>query len=195
MKNMRCLFVTFIKETTLLTKIMRLGVAALVFAVGLDVWAARVEAYTYWMSNGGGCVPEDSAIANDLYWTVTGGMRVKFRPNKTGTIRLVCPITTPDITGANTLYLYYQDPDGFGTTYRVQASLRSVRFSDGAYGTLCTADSNSYYSMAMWSVTTCHLPSVLSPDTHAYWVEVLITASAAAKTVELNAVKLVYVEP
>jgi hypothetical protein len=168
MKNVSYLFVTCIKETVLFTKNIRLVVTTLLCAVGLGVGATYAQASMYWMSNGGGCVPEDSAIANDLYWTVTGGMRVKFRPSKTGTTRLVCPVTTPDITDANTLYLYYQDPDGVGTTYRVQASLRSVRFSDGAYSTLCTANSNSDDSTAMWSVATCHLPSVLSPDTHAY---------------------------
>lgn len=155
------------------------------------------DAQTFWSSNGGGCVPEDPAIRGNLYWTVTGGMRVKFQPGRNGTIKLVCPVVTPDLGYANTLELYYQDPDGYGTAYRVMATLRSVRLSDGAYSTVCTADSHSPDGGSptrMWSRQACGVRG-LDSDQFQYWVEVQISAANTVRTVEFNVVRLSYVEP
>ena len=65
-------------------KLLLSGITALVLML-----SATAHAQTYWSSNGGGCVPEDPSIQSNLYWTVTGGMRVKFQPGKSGTIKLV----------------------------------------------------------------------------------------------------------
>ena len=113
--------------------LMLSGIAALMLMLS----AAHAQAS--WSSNGGGCVPEDPSIQSNLYSTVTGGMRVKFQSGQSGTIKLVCPVTTPDLQDVNMLEMYYQDPDGYGNAYHVTAALRSVRLSDGAYSTVCTA--------------------------------------------------------
>jgi hypothetical protein len=158
--------------------------------------SATAHAQTYWSSNGGGCVPEDPSIQSNLYWTVTGGMRVKFQPGKSGTIKLVCPVTTSDLQGVNVFEMYYQDPDGYGTAYRVTAALRSVQFTDGAYSTVCTADSHSVGGSPTggWSRKTCNV-SALDGDRFQYWVEVQISAVDTVKTVEFNVARLTYVIP
>lgn len=167
--------------------------------VSMIVLAAPVHAAAVWNINGGGCVPEDPTVEENIHFTVTGGMRVKFRPGKTGTIKLVCPVTEafqgkvgPIGAGDNFLGLvvYYQDPDGPKEDYRVRAHLRSVRLRDGAYSTLCTADSNEEKSTAQWSRMRCN-PDIHLGRGHVYWVQVVIQRQATENVVELNAVELV----
>jgi len=157
---------------------------------------------TVWSSVGGGCVPEDPTIEKNIHFTVTGGMRVKFRPGASGSIKIVCPITIPFKgkvrpigAGENSLRLnvYYQDPDGVENNYRVKAHLRSVRLANGAISTLCTADSNVAGSFATWSVMSCS-PKVQFGVGYTYWVQIEIFRQFKTnKTVEINAVELVEV--
>lgn len=172
-------------------KLMTIAASALVLAL-----SQAAQAQTYWSSNGGGCVPEDPSITSALYSTVTGGMRVKFKAGKTGTIKLVCPVNVP-VRNASVMEMYYQDPDGYGTAYQVKASLRSVRYSNGAYATVCTADSHASGGSptGMWSRKSCSLPSPLNPDQYHYWVEVEISSTATQRTVEFNVARLTYIIP
>jgi hypothetical protein len=170
--------------------LMLSGIAALMLML------SAAHAQTSWSSNGGGCVPEDPSIQNNLYSTVTGGMRVKFQPGQSGTIKLVCPVTTPDLQGVNILEMYYQDPDGYGNAYHVTAALHSVRHSDGVYSTVCTADSHAVGGSptGAWSRKTCPM-SGLDGDRFQYWVEVQISATDTVRTVEFNIARLTYVVP
>ncbi len=46
-----------------------------------------------WQTNAGSCVPDSRTAAEHNYMTATQGLRVKFIPGTTGTIRLSCPIS------------------------------------------------------------------------------------------------------
>jgi hypothetical protein len=166
--------------------LMLAGIIALFMIV-----AAR-GAHADSITNGGGCVPNDATIKNQLHWVVTGGMRVKFQPAKMGTIRLVCPIPSIVPSGLNAIEVYYQDPDGNGTNYQVKAHLRAVHLSDGAYSTLCTVDSNTNASAQQWNAMSCASSVPLNSLEFTYWVEVEIFRNLTTSIVEFNAVRLVY---
>jgi hypothetical protein len=159
--------------------------------IALFMIVAARGAHADSITNGGGCVPNDATIKNQLHWVVTGGMRVKFQPATTGTIRLVCPVTGVGLLSRHAVIeVFYQDPDGNGTNYQVKAHLRAVRLSDGAYSTLCTVGSTDDAEPwnYMWCSTISEEP--LDPSQFAYWVEVEIFRNLITKTVEFNAVRL-----
>jgi hypothetical protein len=165
--------------------------ALVLFLLASTVFAQNVGS-VYWQSNGGGCVPTDETIKNQQYWTVTGGGRVKYRGNGTQPLVFSCPVSSinPNVDpGSGTvLRLFYQDPDGGGGAFKVEASLKAFAKSNGTHqGQVCKVTSNE---QGAWqdNVGAC---GVIDMDANLYWVEVVITRTKPSNlVVEFNGVSL-----
>jgi len=163
-----------------------------------------------WSMNAGGCVPTDVDIMlqGTHYWTVTGGMRVKYRQGTdTNDINLVCPVTSlnPSVPAPTHLVVYSGNTTGRLTCavgnrdcphYVVIATLHSVDLYDGTYGTLCTTSTNvSEFALSNnngpWIRSYCPIPA-LNPNRYQYWVELTVHRDNASGFPEVNAVELSY---
>jgi hypothetical protein len=120
-------------------------------ALAIDVeglyWQSNGRS-VYWQANGGGCVPTDATIKNQQYWTVTGAGRVKYKGNDIQPLVFSCPVSSinPDVLGGDgtILRLFYQDPDGTGGDFKVEARLKSFNKLNGAYmSEVCIATSGT----------------------------------------------------
>ena len=86
-----------------------------------------------WVMDGAGCVPVQSAIQDDLYIIVAG--RIKFKPQKTGSITVMCPVSV-GVGSVNRIFVSYLDSSGPGTAAHVVAALRRIRKTDGHVSTV-----------------------------------------------------------
>ncbi|MEC4881042.1 MAG: hypothetical protein SAL70_06780 [Scytonema sp. PMC 1070.18] len=153
---------------------------------------AQNVGFVFWQSNGGGCVPTDTTIQNQQYWTVTGAGRVKYKGNGTQPLVFSCPVSSinPNVSGGDgtVLRLFYQDPDGAGNAFKVEASLKSFAKSNGAYQSqVCKVTSNKQGS---WqdSIDIC---DAIDMNANLYWVEVVVTRTQPSNlVVEFNGVSL-----
>jgi hypothetical protein len=165
--------------------------AALMWLAMPTTSQAQSVGFTYWQSNGGGCVPTDKTIREDQYWTVTGGGRVKYRGIGTQPLVFSCPVSSinPNVSAGDgtVLRLFYQDPDGLGNAFSVVARLLSFAKSNGALREFCRVTSDR---PGQWqsSLDVCG-PIDLNADL--YWVEVVIRRTASSSlVVEFNGVSL-----
>jgi len=166
-----------------------LSLAALL-GLSQQVFAADVGP-VLWQSNGGGCTPTDQTVANNQYWTVTGGGRVKYKGNGTQALTFSCPVSNLNSDAwagdGKVLRLYYQDPDGYGSDYSVVARLKSFAKYNGAYETeVCMVTSGQ---SGAWQSTSSACRNI-DYKNKIYWVEVVIRRKSTDKIVEFNGVSL-----
>lgn len=153
---------------------------------------AQNVGFVYWQSNGGGCVPTDTTIQNQQYWTVTGTGRVKYKGNGTQPLVFSCPVSSinPNVSGGDgtVLRLFYQDPDGAGDAFKVKASLKSFAKSNGAYQSQVCQVTSTQQGSWQSSMGTC---GAIDMNANLYWVEVVITRTQPSNfVVEFNGVSL-----
>ena len=178
-----------------MTPSIRTSLLALAAALGIAASAtpahAQQASFTYWQSNGGGCVPTDATVAQQQYWTVTAAGRVKYKGNGTQPLVLSCPVTSfnPRVVGGDgtVLRLFYQDPDGVGTAFQVRARLMAFAKSNGALSQVCMVASDR---SGQWQ-SSSGVCGAINMDTHLYWVEVVVMRSQPSNlVVEFNGVSL-----
>ena len=139
---------------------------------------------------GNGCMVDNPSIQNDLY--ENRGHGVGFKPGKSGTIRLTCPITIDrhqascvgcSVGSSNRKWhsytIFYKDTDGVATGTFINVQLRHANFSAPATG-------------LNWMNTTVALPAtgptsftVDIPDVDPglasfWWFEVRLTRHASS---------------
>lgn len=169
----------------------------LMLFIALALWLepstalAQNVGFVYWQSNGGACVPTDATIKDQQYFTVTAAGRVKYKGNGTKPLVFSCPVSSfnPNvIAGDRTiLRLFYQDPDGRGGGFKVQARLMSFAKSNGALKEVCKVTSDK---QGQWqeSRTAC---SKIDMNANLYWVEVAVSRTKPSNlVVEFNGVSL-----
>jgi hypothetical protein len=125
-----------------------------------------------------GCIPDPASVQADLLTVGTFGVR--FKPGKSGQIRLHCPI--PHIEGQRWLnsFMFYRDPDGMSTSYRVRAFLRTASLdSPSVTTTICVADSNTRFETDDAN-TACRTDDLETSTSRWYWYEILIERAAGA---------------
>jgi hypothetical protein len=150
--------------------------------------ASTVLAQVYWQANGGGCVPTDATVQNQQYVTETAAGRVKYKGNGTKPLVFSCPVN-PNVnpgTGA-LLVLYYQDPDGPGGDFKVEARLMSFAKSNGALKQVCKVTS---HKQGQWQQSQKECGNI-DMNANLYWVEVVISRTNPSNlTVEFNGVSI-----
>ena len=148
--------------------------------------------FVYWQSNGGGCVPTDATIERNQYITVTGTGRVKYKGNGTNPLVFSCPLTSinPNVSAGNStvLRLFYQDPDGPGEDFKVEATLRSFAKFNGLFTQeVCKVTSNK---KGQWQEGTDTCRNI-DMNNNLYWVQVVIKRNQVSSlAVEFNGVSL-----
>ncbi len=154
--------------------------------------SAQTVGWVYWQSNGGGCVPTDKTVKDQQYWTITGSGRVKYKGNGIQPLEFSCPVSNINsgIAGgdATVIKLFYQDPDGPGDAFKVEATLRSFSKKDGAYkAEVCKATSDK---QGQWQLTV-KACGAIDLSANIYWVEVVIKRTRSSKlVVEFNGVSI-----
>jgi opacity protein-like surface antigen len=123
-------------------KTKHLTVIATMCFGGLLLVSTAAQAQT-WSSAASVCQPgTDSA---GLY--TFSAAAFEFTGTKTGLIRTRCAVTNPldlGVPGWKTLVVGYQDPDGTGVNYQVNAQLNRVSKSTGTNYILAVFDSSSF---------------------------------------------------
>lgn len=161
-------------------------------ALGASTALSQNVGGVYWQSNGGGCVPTDATIAGNQYVTVTGTGRVKYKGDGTDPLVFSCPLNSinPNVSPreGTVLRLFYQDPDGTGEDFKVEATLRSFAKSNGAYTQeVCKVTSDK---KGQWQEGT-DICNNIDMNANLYWVEVVIKRKKASNSVvEFNGVSL-----
>lgn len=145
----------------------------------------------YWQSNGGGCVPTDATVERKQYFTVTGTGRVKYKGNGTDPLVFSCPVSSinPNVSGGDgtILRLFYQDPDGVGNDFKVEATLRSFAKSNGALKEVCKVTSDK---TGQWKDGEDPCRNI-DMNANLYWIEVVVRRTKPSKSVvEFNGVSL-----
>ena len=146
----------------------------------------------FWQSNGGGCVPTDTTVEKNQYFTVTGTGRVKYKGSGIDPLVFSCPVSSinPNVLGGDgkILRLFYQDPDGVGEDFQVEATLRSFAKSNGAFTKeVCKVISDK---KGQWreGTDTC---SKIDINANLYWVEVVVRRTKPSNSVvEFNGVSI-----
>lgn len=164
------------------------------FALALNASTALSQnvGSVYWQSNGGGCVPTDATVERKQYFTVTGTGRVKYKGNGTDPLVFSCPVSSinPNVLALPTtiLRLFYQDPDGEGEDFRVEATLRAFTKSNGAFTKeVCKVTSDK---TGQWQegIDVC---SKIDMNANLYWVEVVVRRTKPSNSVvEFNGVSI-----
>jgi hypothetical protein len=153
-------------------KTKHLTVIATMCFGGLLLVSTAAQAQT-WSSAASVCQPgTDSA---GLY--TFSAAAFEFTGTKTGLIRTRCAVTNPldlGVPGWKTLVVGYQDPDGTGVNYQVNAQLNRVSKSTGTNYILAVFDSSSF------AVTTATSRSISFTHTFdftnfAYYVTLSVT--------------------
>jgi hypothetical protein len=166
--------------------------AALALAFHASTASSQNVGFVYWQTNGGGCVPTDATVEKSQYLTATGTGRVKYKGNGTDSLVFSCPVSSinPNVIAGDgpVLRLFYQDPDGAGEDFKVEATLRSFAKSDGAFTSeVCKVTSEK---KGQWQdgIDVC---SNIDMNTSIYWIEVVVTRKKASNlVVEFNGVSL-----
>lgn len=131
-----------------------------------------------WTTIASACQP-GSSYAGDYHFSAG---TLNFASGITGQIVSRCNVTNPKdsgVPGWTTMVVGYQDPDGTGTNYQVDAQLYRVLKSTGAYGLIKTFDSSSFSGTGATShsVTFTH---TFDFTNYAYWVELTLTRGDTA---------------
>ena len=168
-----------------------LSIAVVLLLEASTVLAQKVG-FVYWQSNGGGCVPTDATIKDQQYFTVTAAGRVKYKGNGTKPLVFSCPVTSinPNVTAGDgtILRLFYQDPDGPGSDFKVEARLMSFAKSNGALTEVCKVTSDK---KGQWQESSSRVGSNIDMNANLYWVEVVISRTKPSNlVVEFNGVSL-----
>ena len=161
-----------------------------VFAISLQVSAQNVG-FVYWQSNGGACTPTDATVSEQQYFTVTSAGRVKYKGNGTKPLVFSCAVSSinPNVIGGEgtILRLFYQDPDGTGDDFKVEARLMSFAKTNGALREVCKATSDK---QGQWQESS-NVCNDIDMSRNLYWVHVVIKRSKPSNSVvEFNGVSL-----
>ena len=153
-----------------------LTVFATMLLGGLMLASTAAQAQS-WSSAASVCQPGSDSIGSYAFNVA----KFEFSGSDTGTIRTRCAVTNPLDSGTpnwKTLVVGYQDPDGTGTDYQVDAQLNRVSKATGTSYVIKVFDSSSF------AVTTAASRSV--PFTHtfdfvnyAYFVTLSVTRADA----------------
>lgn len=170
---------------------LRLMLSVVLFFFGASTVLAQNVGFVYWQANGGGCVPTDATIRNNQYFTVTAAGRVKYKGNGTKPLVFSCPVTcfNANVNGDGiVLRLFYQDPDGSGDGFKVEARLMSFAKSDGTLTEVSKVTSNK---AGQWNDSSSSVDGVIDMNANLYWVEVVIKRTNPSNlVVEFNGVSL-----
>lgn len=164
---------------------------ALVFLLNASTVLALDVGSVYWEANGGGCVPTDATVESQQYFTVTAAGRVKYKGDGTTPLVFSCSVASfnQDVSplDATVLRLYYQDPDGSGNDFKVEARLMSFARSNGALSEVCKVTSDK---TGQWEDTFSRCNNI-NMGKNLYWVEVVISRTKPSNlVVEFNGVEL-----
>lgn len=122
-----------------------------------------------------GCVPDPpSAQLLD-----TGAWSVKFKSGASGRIKLICPVTHIEGQRWINFFMFYADPDGMSTNYRVRTFFRRADLGSTFATTLCTVDSNTRAETGDTNLGCPGLDSTASSGKW-YWFEVWLERVAGA---------------
>lgn len=143
---------------------------------GLLVMSVAAQAQT-WSSAASVCQP---GIDSAGLYTFNGG-QFKFSGTSTGQIKVRCQVTNPMDSGVpawGTLVVGYQDPDGTGIDYQVDAQLNRVSKSSGTAFIIKTFDSSSFSTTGPTShnITFTH---TFDFTNYAYFVTLTVTRGDA----------------
>jgi hypothetical protein len=149
--------------------------ATMIFG-GLILASTAAQAQS-WSSAASVCQPGSDSIGFYAFNVAT----FEFSGSDTGTIKTRCAVTNPLDSGTpswTTLVVGYQDPDGTGLNYQVDASLERVSKSTGTSYVLKVFDSSAF------AVTTAAARSVSFTHTfdfvnYAYFVTLSVTRADA----------------
>ncbi|NEO01350.1 MAG: hypothetical protein F6K50_39910 [Moorea sp. SIO3I7] len=145
-----------------------------------------------WVMDGAGCVPIDSAIQQDLYLITAG--RIKFKPEKTGSITVICPVSV-NVKNANNISVSYRDSTGRSTNARVTAALRRIRKRDGAVNTVSglvfNSDTRSETAYTFeGSSTSSESGHTFDHFNYYYYVQTALVRRSSSNIVEFGGVEL-----
>jgi hypothetical protein len=149
--------------------------ATMIFG-GLILASTAAQAQS-WSSAASVCQPGSDSIGFYAFNVAT----FEFSGSDTGTIKTRCAVTNPLDSGTpswTTLVVGYQDPDGTGLNYQVDASLERVSKSTGTSYVLKVFDSSAF------AVTTAASRNVSFTHTfdfvnYAYFVTLSVTRADA----------------
>jgi hypothetical protein len=149
--------------------------ATMIFG-GLILASTAAQAQS-WSSAASVCQPGSDSIGFYAFNVAT----FEFSGSNTGTIKTRCAVTNPLDSGTpswTTLVVGYQDPDGTGLNYQVDASLERVSKSTGTSYVLKVFDSSAF------AVTTAASRNVSFTHTfdfvnYAYFVTLSVTRADA----------------
>ena len=149
---------------------------ALIVGALLPLQVAQAQT---WSTAGSTCEPGSDSIGFYQYSNAS----FEFADwGATGQISTRCLVNNPLDSGAvkwKTLTMGYQDPDGRGGDYEVQASLQRVHKASGAHDVIVTIDSDSYTTTAATSksITFTHTFDFVN---YAYWVALRVNRNDSA---------------
>jgi hypothetical protein len=164
---------------------------ALTAFVAVSVGVSRDAAAKGYTVIGSGCVQHADTIAAGL--ATNGSMSTYFASGKTGTIRLICPITSYQQSDENWTQfgMAFKDPDGMGTAYRVRVHFYKIPTLSFTGRTLIqTCDSNTN-NRTGYELMYCDFHD-FEPIAHEmYWFEVIIDRTSTAGSPEFGGIKLI----
>ena len=166
-----------------------------VILMSVGTWSGVAMAKILWSCNAMTAQPAGIPIIRNKHVSSHGSVR--FRAGRTGTVSLVCPVTSWSGPGyIRSLILTYRDGDGRQGPSRVVASLRRVRLSDGHIETLRNGTTDSNQSNAInsgprgWaSHQSARAGNVIGhvPDFNRYYYYVQITMTRRDAAVPIGA--------
>lgn len=141
---------------------------------------ANAQSLVYWSMPAAGCTPDVMALRNDRY-NDPSGHRIEFAGDKTGIIRLTCPIS-PNTGGVA--------PDRLSVTYRVsvagpsqpyvRALLVKVNRDDGVMTTIANFNSGNF-PQTVRVRNLVPITEALDFDTNYYFVRVEMARNATTE--------------
>jgi hypothetical protein len=155
-------------------------------------WSQRSEASPLWaQAVGAGCVPDSATINAHLY--ETAGFGVRFAPNATGTIRLICPWGQEPTDGKlGGIRMSYTDSDGMDIKTRVRVSVWYAQEGSNISYNVGTCDSNTDSKTGPHTLW-CSFPTIHNvASDRLYWYVVTIDRFDATKYVEFLGADLLY---
>jgi hypothetical protein len=166
---------------------------ALLYAAAGPSIAAPLAEPIYWHMNGSACKPNDETTRDGRYTTGSSGSVAYADTSTTSRLTFICPLTSINDTAAVVrstphMRIFYQDPDGGGTAYRVQATMKSYSTPAGTYDSnVCRVTSALAGSWALQAT-----PCALDLSLNTYWVEVVLERMAPGSSLlQFHGVELV----
>jgi hypothetical protein len=177
-----------------------------VFAVNLTVFlgmpsVSLAQPPVAWSCNAMAAVPAGIPSPTDLYDSLAG--RVVFKPDRTGTITLICPILNNlERVLLKSLGLTYLDGDGREGPSVVTAALRRIRRTDGHVATVDNGEVSSNDAAAPisgpsgWATHQSSTPGhvlthILDLDNYYYYVQIGLSRSDPAIPLGVMGVHLI----